>query len=263
MTAIDDTKRCYLFCGSSLILKVMSDGSMRVPYVGEIPDAAIRIQWQTITMAPGHTVCGSAIDDNGLFAGDKWRMAGLRDTYTLISEQEYAEAGKVWQILYWDMHSRFCPACARPMERHGEIMKRCPACGHEMYPAVSPAVIVRITRGDQILLVHARNFRGRFFGLVAGFVESGESLEQCVHREVMEETGLTIGNLHYFGSQTWPYPSNLMVGFTAEYVSGDIKLQDEELSAGTFYRPDNMPELPRKPSIARKLIDDWLDNTVK
>ena len=97
-------------------------------------------------------------------------------------------------------------------------------------------------------------FRGTFKGLVAGFLEPGETLEECVHREVMEETGLRIRNLKYFGSQPWPYPSGIMVGYTAEYESGSIKLQDEELSAGAFYTRDNLPEIPKKLSIARRLI---------
>jgi NAD+ diphosphatase len=112
------------------------------------------------------------------------------------------------------------------------------------------------------LLVHARNFRGTFKGLVAGFLEPGETLEECVHREVMEETGLTIKNLKYFGSQPWPYPSGIMVGYYAEYESGTIKLQDEELSAGAFYNRNNLPEIPKKLSIARQLIDAWLDNKI-
>ena len=108
-------------------------------------------------------------------------------------------------------------------------------------------------------MVRARNFRGTFYGLVAGFLEAGETLEECVHREVMEEVGLRIKNLKYFGSQPWPYPSGVMIGFTADYESGEIRLQDEELSAGAFFTKDNLPEIPRKLSLARKLIDDWLD----
>ena len=115
-------------------------------------------------------------------------------------------------------------------------------------------------RGKEVLLVNARNFRRNFFGLVAGFVETGESLEEAVHREVMEETGLTITNLRYFGSQPWPYPSGLMVGFHADYVSGEIKLQKEELAAGQWFTKDNLPEIPEKLSIARRIIDDWLSN---
>jgi len=123
---------------------------------------------------------------------------------------------------------------------------------------VAPAIIVLIHRGDEVLLVHARNFKGNFYGLVAGFVETGETLEEAVHREVMEETGLTITNLRYFGSQPWPYPSGLMVGFTADYVSGDIHLQREELSRGAWFTKDNLPEIPEKLSIARQILDDWL-----
>ena len=98
--------------------------------------------------------------------------------------------------------------------------------------------------------------------IVAGFLEPGETLEECVHREVMEETGLRIKNLRYFGSQPWPYPSGIMVGYWAEYESGTIKLQNEELSAGAFYGRDNLPEIPKKLSIARKLIDAWLNNEI-
>ena len=113
---------------------------------------------------------------------------------------------------------------------------------------------------DEVLLVHARNFRGTFYGLVAGFLEPGETLEQCVEREVREETGLSIRNITYFDSQPWPYPSGLMVGFFADYADGTIKLQDDELSAGAFYHRDHLPELPQKLSIARRLIDRWLAN---
>ena len=144
------------------------------------------------------------------------------------------------------------------MKMHTDISKRCPNCGKEVWPTVATAIIVLIHRGDEVLLVHARNFKGNFYGLVAGFVETGETLEEAVHREVMEETGLTITNLRYFGSQPWPYPSGLMVGFTADYVSGDIHLQREELSRGAWFTKDNLPEIPERLSIARQILDDWL-----
>lgn len=190
----------------------------------------------------------------------KWVMIGLRASYDYISLSDYQAAGKAFQILYWDEHSRFCPVCSSSMEQKTPIMKKCPNCGNEMYPPVSAAVIVLIKKEEEILLVHARNFRGTFHGLVAGFLEAGETLEQCVQREVLEETGLKVKNITYFGNQPWPYPSGLMVGFIADYESGEISLQDDELSSGAFYSKDNLPEIPRKLSIARKLIDWWLEN---
>ena len=190
----------------------------------------------------------------------EWVMMGLRTSYDYISTDEYRSAGKAYQILYWDKHSRFCPVCGTTTEQQTPIMKKCPRCGNEMFPSVSTAVIVLIRRGKEVLLVHARNFRGTFYGLVAGFLEAGETLEECVEREVWEETGLKIKNIRYFGNQPWPYPSGLMVGFTAEYESGEIKLQEDELSAAAFFSKDNLPEIPRKLSIARKLIDWWLSS---
>lgn len=189
-------------------------------------------------------------------------MKDLRASFDVLPLNEYKMAGKASQILNWDKNSRYCPMCGVPTTQISPIAKRCPECRQEFYPRISPAVIVLIKKGDSILLVHARNFRGTFKGLVAGFLEPGETLEECVHREVMEETGLCICNLKYFGSQPWPYPSGIMIGYTAEYESGNIKLQEEELSAGAFYTRDNLPEIPKKLSIARRLIDAWIEGKI-
>lgn len=154
--------------------------------------------------------------------------------------------------------SRYCGACGAPMRRSTEISKICTACGREVFAQVSPAIIVLVRRGREALLVHARNFSRPFFGLVAGFVETGESLEQCVRREVMEETSLRVKNIRYAGSQPWPYPNSLMLGFTADYESGELRFADGELSEGGFFSADNLPLLPTPPSIARRLIEEWI-----
>ena len=185
-------------------------------------------------------------------------MCGLRPSWYKLSKDLYQTAGKCHEILYWDQNTQFCGVCGAPMKMHTEISKRCTQCGKEVWPQLATAIIVLIHKGEEVLLVHAKNFRGNFFGLVAGFVETGESLEEAVHREVMEETGLTIENIRYFGSQPWPYPCGLMVGFEADYVSGTIKLQREELAAGSWFSKDNLPTIPEKLSIARQLIDSWL-----
>ena len=160
------------------------------------------------------------------------------------------------------MNTKFCGVCGAPMKMDTDISKKCTECGKTVWPSLATAIIVLIKKGDQVLLVHARNFKGNFDSLVAGFVETGESLEEAVHREVMEETGLTIKNLKYFSSQPWPYPSGLMVGFTAEYVDGEIHLQKEELSRGKWFSKDALPILPEKLSIARRLIDAWLEDKI-
>ncbi len=193
------------------------------------------------------------------------QMVGLRKTYTILNEHDYQLAGKGAELLYWDQGTRYCGCCGTPTRWMTDISKRCPECGKEWWPSVSTAIIVRITRetpdGSSILLVQAKNFRRPFHGLVAGFLETGESLEQCVAREVREEVGIRIKNLRYFASQPWPYPFGLMVGFTAEYDGGDIHLQKEELTQGGWFTRDNLPPIPDKASIARQLIDDWLQQS--
>ena len=184
---------------------------------------------------------------------------GLRESWALMPRDFYNTAGKASELLYWDSNTRYCGVCGAPMKRATTISKQCTNCGKEVWPQVSPAIIVRIRRGDDILLVHAKNFRrSEMYGLVAGFVETGETLEECVKREVAEEVGLEISNIRYFGSQPWPYPCGIMIGFTADYVSGKVHVQEEELSNAGWFNRNQLPPIPDKMSIARRLIDDYI-----
>ena len=183
---------------------------------------------------------------------------GLRESWNVLPHAFYNTAGKAAELLYWDSNTKYCGVCGAPMKRTTVISKQCTNCGKEVWPQVSPAIIVRIRRGEKILLVHAKNFRrSEMYGLVAGFVETGETLEECVRREVKEEVGLQIENIRYFGSQPWPYPCGIMIGFTADYAEGELHLQEEELSNAGWFDKEHLPPIPDKMSIARRLIDDW------
>lgn len=190
-----------------------------------------------------------------------YQFVGLRASYDILPLSHYLMAGKARELIHFDDTVRFCSLCGSPMEWHTDISKRCTTCQREVWPQISTAIIVRITRGDEILLVRSRNFRGNYYGLVAGFLETGETLEECVRREVKEETNLDISHIRYFANQPWPYPSGQMIGFTAEYAGGTLHRQDEELSHAAFFHRNQLPEIPHRLSMARMLIDDWLDNT--
>ena len=187
-----------------------------------------------------------------------FQMCPLRQSYYKLPHPLSLTAGKCAEHLYWARNTKFCGVCGGQMHFHTDISKRCEMCGKEVWPQLATAVIVLIRRGDEILLARGRNFRSDFYGLIAGFVETGETLEEAVKREVMEETGITIRNIRYFDSQPWPYPSGLMVGFTADYESGEIHVQREELKKAGWFQRTNLPKLPEKLSIARRLIDHWL-----
>lgn len=205
--------------------------------------------------------------DNPVVGIEGFEMMNLRSSFDVLSADEYNLAGKAAELIYWDQNSKFCGCCGAPMRWETEISKRCTNCGKELWPQLATAVIVRVTKGpspevgeEAILLVHAKNFRRPYYGLVAGFVETGETLEEAVRREVCEETGMEIENIRYFGSQPWPYPCGLMVGFTADYKEGELHLQRSELSSGGWFTRNNLPAIPGKASIARRLIDDWVEN---
>ena len=253
-------KYWFVFCKSGLLLESHVDGTLSVPFQEEPP---VEVKpWTTvhhITQIDGADAMAYAIDHP--VAGDSpYVMCGLRESYGYLPMAHYLAAGKSHEILYWDSTTKFCGVCGGEMRLHTDISKRCTRCGKEVWPQLATAVICLISKGDEVLLVHARNFRRGFYGLVAGFVETGETLEEAVVREVREETGIEIHHLRYFSSQPWPYPCGLMVGFTAEYAGGELHLQRSELSKGGWFRYDALPEIPEKLSIARRLIDHWLES---
>ncbi len=243
--------RYFVFCQSDLVLEKTPDG-YRIPTEMPVEPKP----WTTIMNVDGEKAYRI---DQPLMDHPRYEMCGLRQSYYKLTAEEYGKAGKCHELLYWDQNTKFCGVCGGPMKFHTDISKRCEHCGKEVWPQLATAIIVLVRKGNEVLLVHANNFRTDFYGLVAGFVETGETLEEAVHREVMEETGLHIKNLRYFGSQPWPYPCGLMVGFTADYDSGKIHLQRSELSKGSWFDKDHLPHIPEKLSIARKLIDAWLE----
>ena len=244
--------RYFVFCQSDLVLEKTTDG-YRIPTE---PPTELK-PWTTVMNVDGEKAYRI---DLPLLGNENYEMCGLRQSYYKLSEEEYMKAGKCHELLYWDQNTKYCGVCGGLMKFHTDISKRCEHCGKEVWPQLATAVIVLVRKGDEVLLVHANNFRTDFYGLVAGFVETGETLEEAVHREVMEETGLHIKNLKYFASQPWPYPCGLMVGFTADYDGGKIHLQRSELSKGAWFDKDHLPHIPEKLSIARHLIDDWLEH---
>lgn len=141
------------------------------------------------------------------------------------------------------------------MNKNDERAKVCPSCGFVNYPRISPAMIVAVTRGREILLAKGSRFQGGFYSVLAGFVEPGETFEECVEREIKEEVGLKVKNINYFGSQPWPFPDSLMVGFTAEYAGGDITIDNKEILDAGWYTAEGLPLIPGNGSIARRLID--------
>jgi NAD+ diphosphatase len=187
----------------------------------------------------------------------------LFSMFARVSEDEWIAAGRAVQIAEWARTHRFCGRCGSPTELQGhERAMKCPACGLLSYPRLAPAMITLVTRGngddEEALLAQGIQFRGPMYSCLAGFVEPGETLEGAVVREVREEVGVEVGDVRYQSSQPWPFPHSLMIGFRARWESGDIVCDPTEILDAKWFRRDDLPNIPPKISIARKLIDGWL-----
>jgi len=173
-------------------------------------------------------------------------------------------AGRACQVAHFIRTHQFCGQCGqRMMSITWEVAKQCKSCGHRAYPRLSPAVIMAVVKDGEVLLAQNKRNKGGIYSILAGFVEAGETLEQCVEREIFEEVGLKVNNLRYFGSQPWPFPHNMMIGFIADYVSGEIVVEPNELISANWYRKDNLPEIPGHHTIARHMIDHVLIDIIK
>ena len=176
-----------------------------------------------------------------------------------VESELFLVAGRARQVVEWDRNHQFCGRCGTQTVHHDrDRAKLCPSCGHTQYPRISPCIIVLITKGDEVLLARSPNFPPGVFSTIAGFVEPGETLEMAVHREIDEEVGVKVHNLRYMGSQPWPFPHSLMLGFFAEFKEGDIVLNDQEIEEADWWPLHRLPKIPPVGSISRNLIDSYL-----
>lgn len=185
-----------------------------------------------------------------------YQLVPIRHLISQWSKDEFEQASRALQLLEWRRNHKFCSHCGTETQAHAaEFAMVCPACNYHQYPRVQPCVITVITRGDdEILLAKNAKNKSNMYGLIAGFVEVGETLEQAVQRETLEEVGIHVDNIQYLSSQPWPFPSNLMIAFKAEYASGELVLQEEEISDAQFFKFDQLPETPFSGSIAHAMI---------
>ncbi len=178
-----------------------------------------------------------------------------------MSMEDFWIAGKALQIVRWDSETNFCSKCGSSRKnKQDERAKICTECETIYYPRLSPSMIVAVKRDNRLLLARGTKFTSKMYSVLAGFVEQGESLEDCVRREVFEEVGIKIKNIKYFASQSWPFPDSLMIGFTADYASGEINIDPEEIVDAKWYRVDEIPEIPTRVSISNRLIEWFIED---
>jgi len=187
-------------------------------------------------------------------------MDNLREMFATMTPEEIKAVSRERELAEWKAVNRFCGKCGATMRPHENPNERafvCPECGYTAYPKLSPAVIALVTKGDRVLLQRNSHYRSAHWSLVAGFVDAGENLEEAVRREILEEANIEVKDVRYVSSQTWPFPSNIMIGFRAEYASGELRPDGEEVIESGWFRRGELPEIPRKGSIARALLDRW------
>jgi NAD+ diphosphatase len=197
-----------------------------------------------------------ALAKSDLETPQEFAFVELRSILGVLNESTFRQVAAALQLTEWSHNTRLCSKCGKPLENiSGESGRTCPSCNLFFFPPVSPAVIVVILKGDYILLAHNRRFSKDMYSLIAGFVDPGETLEECVRREIAEEVGIQVDNISYFSSQPWPFPHSLMIGFIAHYVGGSIKVDGEEITDAAWFHRTNMPGTPPPGSISTRMIE--------
>jgi NAD+ diphosphatase len=260
--ALDDDAIAYVFVRDAMVLFGDSPGALPWRFYRELGLAPARVH--SIGRHGGRAHVAVALSEPPAPPGVRARVdlpeglraGGLRSWFGVIDDQTLAIAMRAVQVLEWDRTHHFCGACGTPTVQVGaERARRCPACELVVYPRISPAMMVLVTRGRELLLGRGLNFPPGRYSALAGFMEAGETIEDTVHREVLEEVGIRVKDLRYFGSQSWPFPNSLMIAFHAEYAGGEMHANPDELADAQWFAPENLPQMPPRLSIARALID--------
>jgi NAD+ diphosphatase len=245
----------FAFQGNNLLVSEESS-SISIPCLNDFSELGLPVKSQHYLGLLGDRYCYAVeVPEDAIPPAGK-AFEGLRQVYGRLDEDLFWIAARAVQIVDWDRTHQFCGQCGARMELQKiERAKKCPQCGLLHFPRLAPAIIVAIERGDKLLMARSRRFAPGVYSVLAGFAEPGESLEEAVVREVKEEVSISIKDIRYFGSQPWPFPHSLMIGFTATYAGGEISIDETELEDAGWFTTDNLPPLPGRISIARKLID--------
>ena len=249
-------KRVLLAPGSRAWIRPGDDGAAHCLWDEGAGPAVPPLDWATVNAPEPVGVVADLADP----PADGAEAVGLRALFDLVPAAEWAVAAEAGAVADWRLGARFCGACAEPLRRDpAERCMVCPRCARRVYPRINPAVITCVTRkcGEEILLARRATPPNGFHSLIAGFVEAGEGLEHAAAREIREEVAVEVRAIRYFGSQTWPFPSNLMVGFFAEHAAGEPVPDGVEIAEAGWYRRDALPTLPGPVSIARRMVDAW------
>jgi NAD+ diphosphatase len=256
----DDSALVFVFHEGRLLVRRNEDRAEPVDYgavAGALEGAIARIYLGRLDGRPCFAIPLAAEPETP----PGHAFLGLRELFGQLEEPIHGVAGRAFQIVEWYLNHAFCGRCGSQTElAAGERARGCPSCGATYFPRINPAVIMLVEREGRMLLARNKLFRGPFYSCLAGFVEPGESLEEAVAREVLEEVGIEIEGITYAASQPWPFPSQLMIGFHARHRSGEIKVQDSEILDAAWFSAAELPQLPGRFSLARQLIDGFLTN---
>lgn len=262
MTGAPEEVLWFIFHDERLL--VFDDATVRVPLVADPEDLGLQTTFRREIGDLGGQECRVAISTPDSEPPEGMTFQDLRSLLPAMEEGFFGMAGRAKQVAAWHTNHRFCGRCGSETEPlPTEMAKKCPVCGMTYYPRLSPAVIVLVRRGERILLARSPGFPKGLYSVLTGFVEPGESMEQTIRREVREEVGVEVNNIRYFSSQPWPFPNSLMVGFTADYAGGELRLEPGEIEDADWYGPDEFPTLPPRLSIARSLIDGYTSGLLR
>ena len=241
----------FIFSGDRLLT---TDDGQGLPDQQCIP---LKRSLYTGTLAGHHLFAAEAEETEHPPPGLVWKS--LKMLYGVLSDESYAAAGRAMQLLDWDRTNKYCGRCGKAtFARAAERCRECPACGYLAYPKLAPAIMALVRRDNKILLARGPHFPEKLYSVIAGYVDPGETLEQCVNREVFEEVGVKVKNVSYFGSQPWPFSYSLMLAFTCDWEEGEISIDPLELTHADWFDHMNLPQLPPRLSISRMLIDTYL-----
>jgi NAD+ diphosphatase len=237
---------CFVFVDGEMLLPEGAE----VPGPGPVPHARVRHYLGRLGGLDAWAIQAESVPSG-------WRRVPLRTAMMAMAAPQMSVAGRAAQLLEWDRAHRFCGVCGTPTEPLAEERaRRCPACGHVAYPRITPAMMVMVWRPGQVLLARSPRFAKGVYSALAGFVEAGETIEQCVERETFEEVGVQVTDLRYYGSQSWPFPHSLMIAFTARWAGGEIVPEPGEIEDARWFSLDALPGIPPPFSIAGHLIRD-------